>query len=176
MWVVLLACDRRVNTDGTALCLFAPVSVRGRIGAVARLAVLGLFVTMTAAALVVLWAPLFWLTVVSVLVLLAPGAWSCWKNRRKKAVLESYGPDSPAVYVHSVARVPGPEEKGAGADLMEALTAEADSKGWRLSLDAGAPALAGYYRRFGFEVLGEPVDLTWGSAVRMAREPATSHD
>lgn len=172
MWLILLVCDRRVNEDATALCLFAPLTFRKQVRALARLGALGLVVTAGAVAIALVWPPLVWLLALGFLLLVTPCARSGWANRRAKAALESFGPDGPAIYVHSVARVPGPEEKGAGARVMQALTAEAEEKGWRLVLDAGDRKLVDYYRRFGFEPAGEPVSLTWGTAVRMVREPS----
>jgi hypothetical protein len=171
MWVLLLACERRVANTGNALCLLAPRTVRTWLGAVGRLAALGLTLFVLLVALAVLWQPLALMWLVALLVLVAPCAWSGWRNRRAKSTLASFTSGEATVYVHSIARAQRPETRGDGAAVMRGLTAEADKKLWRLSLDAGAPRLVEYYRRFGFEATGPPVEMTWGEAVRMVREP-----
>jgi hypothetical protein len=175
MWLVLLASERRVNEAGTALCLFAPRSLRSWLGALARLAALALLSFLLLITLAVVWRPLAVGSLVTVLVLVTPCAWSGWRNRRAKSLLASFVTGPSAIYVHSVARTPGQEAKGAGATVMESLAQEADDLDWRLALDAGCPSLVRYYQRFGFEPVGSPLEMTWGTAVRMLREPVSRY-
>jgi hypothetical protein len=163
MLLLLLIYERRVNGKGTAVCVLGRPS-KGRMAAIVLVSsvLLGL-----AGAL---WPPLL-LIGLGVLVVLAaillPGSVVlAWRARRQRAALKSYGPPRGAVMVWSVAS----STKGAGADLMAELAAEADAKAWPLALDAANEDLAGYYGRFGFEPLGEPVAMPWGeSVVRMGR-------
>jgi GNAT superfamily N-acetyltransferase len=55
-----------------------------------------------------------------------------------------------------------PAARGAGARLVEALCAQADVKGWVLSLEAGDEWLRGYYAGLGFVPSGPPVTFPWG--------------
>jgi len=80
--------------------------------------------------------------------------------------LSALTPPGPHVYVHSLAST----LPGAGAELLRALTEEADENGWSLVLDASNEKLAQYYRDFGFVAAGEGVEMPGGgSHIRMWR-------
>lgn len=175
MWMVLLLCERRVNDSGTALCILTPHSTRAWLRTAVRAIALVLIAMAVAIGTGVVWWPLPWCLVVLVLAAIGPCARSGWNNRRAQSQLSSFGPFSPHVYVHGVARLPDPECKGDAALVMAGLAREADDRGWILALDAGGPRLVEYYQQFGFEPLGPPVDMTWGSTVRMARRPLVGY-
>jgi hypothetical protein len=175
MWVVLVLCERRVNERGTALCLLTPHSRRGWLRAAGRALALIMVAIALAVASGIVWWPLPWCLALLVLVAIGPCARSGWRNRRAQSQLSAAGPFSPHVYVHGVARLPDLECKGEAAIVMARLAEEADKRRWTLALDAGAPRLVAYYEQFGFEPLGPPVQMTWGSTVRMARRPMVGY-
>jgi len=72
------------------------------------------------------------------------------------------------VYVHSVAS----RRRGAGAELMDALSREADDRGWTLELHADNARLAQYYQQFGFVLVGPTPRRTGAtSTVHWMRRP-----
>lgn len=174
-WVVLVLCECRVNDRGTALCILTPHSRGAWLRAAGRAVAFVLLGIAVAVALGAVWWPLPWCLAVLVLLAIGPCARSGWRNRRAQNQLSALGPYSPHVYVHGVARLPEPECKGDAAIVMARLAEEADKRGWILTLDAGAPPLVPYYQQFGFEPLGPPVEMTWGSTVRMARRPLVGY-
>jgi hypothetical protein len=77
-------------------------------------------------------------------------------------------PPGPLVVVHTVASI----EPGAGRALLEKVNAEADAKGWTMTLDAANETLARYYIQLGYQVLGPPVLMPYGErVVPMIRHP-----
>lgn len=175
MWVVLVLCERRVNDAGTALCILTPHSPGAWLRAAGRALALFLLAVAVAIAFAVVWLPLPLCLAILLLLAIGPCARSGWRNRRAQSQLSAAGPFGPHVYIHGVARSPEPECKGEAAIVMARLAEEADKRGWILALDAGAPRLVAYYEQFGFEPLGPPVTMTWGSTVRMARRPLVGY-
>jgi hypothetical protein len=70
--------------------------------------------------------------------------------------------------VHTVASI----EPGAGRALLETVNAEADAKGWTMTLDAANETLVRYYAKLGYQPLGPPVLMPYGERVLpMIRHP-----
>lgn len=174
MWLTLIVCERRVNETGSGLCLLNPTSKGAWCRAVTKTAALGGALAAATAFLALWWPPLPFLAGLGVLSILAPCAWSGWRNRHGRVQLRSLGPAGKAVYVHGVARRTGPDHRGAGGSVLTELASEADDRGWLLALDAAAPGLVAYYERFGFTALAPPVPMSWGAAVRMVRAPGAA--
>jgi len=173
LWLTMIAnvvvCERRVSTDGQALCLLGRVRPAGAawcgFGALAYLA--GCLWALA-------WVP--WLVVAP----MALGVFLCasaFRVRRRagpsrarlsqaQAGLDSELPRRRWLSVHSLAS----QRRGAGAEVLGSLCQEADEAGWNLILDAGNETLARYYEAFGFVAIAEPAAMPWGEAVvRMVR-------
>jgi predicted membrane metal-binding protein len=163
---------RRVNESGTAVCLLSGKVGRPTLRRAAWAAATAITLMASFVVLGLVWLPLPELVyLAAAAVFVAPCLRSLFRNRRARRRLRELAPPRPWIYVHGVARVPGEWARGAGAEVMSALTDEADRNGWVLVLDAAAEGLVSYYRRFGFEACGPGVEMTWGSTVRMSRRP-----
>jgi hypothetical protein len=139
MVVALYCCERRVHDSGCAVCLLGP-----RLGRSLQV-VLGLVVALT---LLCGASPWVCVALMAIVVLIGGGQ---LRLTLRKVTARQHWPsqltEGRRVYVHCLASV----RSGAGAQLLDRLTAEADEKGWCLALHAENERLAAYYRDFGFE-------------------------
>jgi len=162
--ISILTSEARVHPDGSAFCLLSRPSLRRDV--LAATLVLGGLATL--AGLVVAAPILFWVVVVTLLVLVVPSLRLSIIANRAHTVLAQSSPAKPYVGVHTVTSV----RRGAGQKLMAELGREADVKSWTLVLDAANERLADYYAGLGYSRLSPPVLMPWGErAVRMSRLP-----
>ena len=179
LWLVVLgtlAAGLGVTEPSTsALALVAPS--RPSVGQIMRAAGAGILgaLGILGAALTVGASPLAsppwaYATLAALGAVVAPAAANCVRGRAARATLRAARPTGPHLFVSGVCRARG--APGAGAELMMALCRNADARATTLALDAIAPALVGYYTRFGFAVTGSAQVLPGGSSVTpMARAP-----
>ena len=161
MLVAILLYERRTHPSGMALCLLG--RRRARVAALIALSALGALVV---GAL----APQVSGCLLAVLGVLAlrPAIRSV-RALRASAELRRAVPPGPYKYVHSLAST----LPGAGAELLRALSREADEKGWSLVLDASDNKLARYYATCGFMLLSRGATMPDGAArLRMWRPPS----
>ena len=162
MMLALVSYERRTDVSGQALCLLRPRRSRQAIiiGAAA-------FLTCLIAGA----SPVAGLTgVVLLIVLLGPRAVRSAIRARQRGALRQAIPKGQYVYVHSVASA----RSGAGAELLERLVREADSKGWSLLLDADNERLASYYGRFGFVRVRQTATIKAPAQLPMWRPPGNT--
>jgi hypothetical protein len=161
MFLRLALYERRAHPSGRAVCLLGLRQCRFRAAVGALVLVLCAVGALSVYAGVVLAAV--------IIAVLLPGAVGAAQALAQSATRSAaWAPAGPHVYVHSVAST----LPGAGAELLRALTREADSKGWSLVLDARNEKLARYYRNLGFVPGGPPAKMPdAGSHMRMWRPP-----
>jgi len=137
--VGLWAYERRVGAQGEAACILWPRWGRilgGGASLLVTCVILGQISTFLGAA------------VPSALLLaLLPVSLELVRAGRERWRLKGIGPPPGR---HVLVRSLASTRTGAGAELMRALTSEADEKGWSLLLDAADTRLVAYYERFGF--------------------------
>jgi hypothetical protein len=161
MLAALLLYERRTHPSGMAVCLLGKRRLREAaliistafgtlaLGALSRVA--------TGCVLAVLGA-LFWRPAIRTV-----------RALPRAAALRRAVPPGQYKYVHSLAST----APGAGAELLRALTREADKKGWSLLLDASNEKLACYYATFGFVMLSRVMAMPDGTpGLRMWRPTA----
>ena len=165
-WFQLLLGEWRCNPSGTAVCSVSRGSAATRVKAALAIAVL-----LAVAVLLVAFENVTWPIVI--VLAIAACLWLPIIRRsaagiRPRRQLRRAHPAGRTVLVHTVASI----EPGAGRALLEELNAEADRRGWTLTLDAANEPLADYYARLGYVALAEPVQMPSGErSVPMARRP-----
>lgn len=153
------------------LCLTPP----RRVGTARLVAVVGAVALATAVALgtvMVLWWPLGLAALASWALVLVPALRSAWRWRGVDRRLRASRPEG-GWHLHNFAG--DSRYRGAGAQLLWAVCAEADRRGRTLYLDTSVRQLIDYYRGFGFETAAEEAMAargeTW-AVFRMVRLPA----
>jgi ribosomal protein S18 acetylase RimI-like enzyme len=114
-------------------------------------------------------------------ILAGPGP--TWRGLVGDSRLEAAHPAGPHAFLHTLGVDPAHQRSGAGTALVESLIARHDSDGTPIHLTTANPANLPYYRRFGFEVIGEatlPRGVPMWSMLRSAlgrerHEPAEVH-
>lgn len=158
MLLALISYERRTDLSGDAVCLLHP----RRFRQLATGTVIGLLACLIAGA-----SPVAAIAGVILLVsAVGPKTVRSGLASVRRPSSHRHVPKGSYVYVHSVASV----RPGAGAELLESLAREADSKGWSLLLDADNERLVSYYGRFGF-VRGDGDMAEKAGPVRMWRSP-----
>jgi hypothetical protein len=167
MLVALATHHRRVHESGQALCLLGVRRSR-------------MLVFLSATALAVIFiggaSPVAGMALAGAAACLwAATACRAWRSRAV-GTRPTMGAARDAVRVHSVASI----RRGAGAEVLQKLTEEADQKGWSLFLDAANTELARYYLRFGFRATATAPMRTGRDRVRrslrMWRHPSPARD
>jgi hypothetical protein len=165
-WLQLVLGDWRANPSGTAVCSLNTGSLRTGIKATITVATL-----LAVAPTLVIFSTVTWPLIVALALLaimylpLVRHSLTGIPARRR---LHRTRPPGPLVFVHTVASI----EPGAGRALLETVNAEADAKGWTMTLDAVNETLARYYANLGYQTLGPPVLMPYGQrVVPMIRHP-----
>lgn len=138
MLVALATHDRRAHESGQAVCL---LKLR-RLRMVAVLGGLAMAVVLVCGAS----PPISALLAVTAPAALARTAYRAWQSAPKGTGALTVPRGRGFVPVRCLASV----RRGAGAELMGHLAAEADGRGWVLVVDAASVGLCHYYEQFGF--------------------------
>jgi GNAT superfamily N-acetyltransferase len=97
-----------------------------------------------------------------------------WGIFRALAVLgrmEKLHPIEPHYYLEVIGTDPVKQSKGHGAALMNAVLEKADAEGVGAYLESSKDTNVPYYRKFGFEVVGEIHHPNGPTMWRMWRDP-----
>lgn len=160
MLLALLVFEKRAHGSGCAVCLLG--ARRLRIACAVAL----LVVAVMALGALAPWVAAGALCIVAIM--FGEQALGALRSLPAQCRLRRGRPPRPYRYVHSLAST----RQGAGAELLVALEAEADDKGWWLVTEASNEKLAHYYEGLGFARLGPSVVMHDGSPhVRMGRPP-----
>jgi len=97
-----------------------------------------------------------------------------WQTFRALGVLgrmEKLHPKEPHYYLEVLGTDPVQQGKGLGADLLNVVLEKADDEGVGAYLESSKDTNVPYYRRFGFEVVGEIHHPNGPTMWRMWRDP-----
>lgn len=97
-----------------------------------------------------------------------------WQTIRALGVLgrmEKLHPKEPHYYLEVLGTDPSQQGKGHGAALLNAILEKADNEGVGAYLESSKDTNVPYYRRFGFEVVGEIHHPNGPTMWRMWRDP-----